>query len=59
MTFALSANLNLKPAKLRISFIAPTSGQSTVHGILTSKGETETTPSMGGLTCANYRRNSS
>jgi hypothetical protein len=59
MIFVLSAALNLKPAKLRIFFIAPASGQSNAHGILTSKVETGTTPSMGGRTCENYRKNSS
>jgi hypothetical protein len=57
MIFALSAALNLKPEKLRTFFIALASGQSTAHGILSSKGETGTTPSKGGRTCENYMRN--
>lgn len=40
MIFVLSAALNLKPEKSRIFSIALTSGQSTAHGILSSKGET-------------------
>ena len=57
MIFVLSAALNLKLGRLRTFFIALTSGQSTAHGILSSKGETGTTLSKGGLTYANCRRN--
>lgn len=39
MIFVLSADLNLRLGRLRTFFIALASGQSTVHGILSSKDE--------------------